>query len=85
MIFILTPLFRTSLLTVCCCGAGDPLATPEGYLKFDIKKGASLDPSKESVGYWNGSVFGWTYNSENQPVYEKLFLFEGFNIRKDII
>ena len=63
----------------------DPLATPEGYLKFDIKKGASLDPGQESVGYWNGSVFGWTYDSNNQPVYEKLFLFEGFNIRKAFI
>ena len=56
----------------------DLLATPEGYLKYDIKKGASLDPGHQSIGYWNGSVYGWTYGSGQEPSYEKLFLFEGF-------
>ena len=60
----------------------DLLATPEGYLKYDIKKGASLDPRHQSIGYWNGSVYGWSYDSRSRPVYEKLFLFEGFNVRR---
>ena len=64
------------------CQDDDPLSTPEGYLKYDIKKGASLNPDYESVGYWNGSVFGWMYDNNGLPVYEKLFLFEGFNVRK---
>ena len=68
-------------LTVWPVSAEDPLATPEGYLKYDIKKGASFNPEYESVGYWNGSVYGWTYSSEQLPTYERLFLFEGFNIR----
>ena len=55
----------------------DPLSTPEGYLKYDIKKGASFNPEYETVGYWNGSVYGWFYNNQGLPVYEKLFLFEG--------
>ena len=59
------------------CQDNDPLSTPEGYLKYDIKKGASFNPEYESVGYWNGSVYGWFYNSQGLPVYEKLFLFEG--------
>ena len=29
----------------------DPLGTPEGHLKYDIKKGASLSPEYEAVGY----------------------------------
>ena len=28
----------------------DPLGSPESYLKYDIKKGASLDPDYEAVG-----------------------------------
>ena len=60
------------------------MSTPEGFLKYDIKKGASFNPEYESVGYWNGSVYGWTYDDSDQPVYEKLFLFEGFNIRRAI-
>ena len=64
------------------CEEDDPLSTPEGFLKYDIKKGASFNPEYESVGYWNGSVFGWMYDNNGQPTYEKLFLFEGFNVRK---
>eukprot|EP00091_Calanus_sinicus_P011116 TRINITY_DN25303_c0_g1_i1.p2 TRINITY_DN25303_c0_g1~~TRINITY_DN25303_c0_g1_i1.p2 ORF type:complete len:159 (-),score=41.03 TRINITY_DN25303_c0_g1_i1:208-639(-) len=61
--------------------ADDPLGTPEGYLKYDIKKGASLNFAYEAVGYWNGSVFGWTEDSNGLPEYQKLFFFEGFNVR----
>ena len=81
-----------------CWSCLDPLDTPAGYLKYDIKKvmycilytvhctlyiyqGASLDPDHQSIGYWNGSVYGWTLEG-SEPVYEKLFLFEGFNVRR---
>ena len=72
-----------SLLTVVSWSmlADDPLGTPEEYLKYDIKKGASLNDDYEAVGYWNGSVFGWTEDENGLPEYQKLFLFEGFNIR----
>ena len=60
----------------------DPLSTPEGYLTYNIKMSASLSPDYETVGYWNGSVYGWTYSSGGEPQYEKLFLFEGFNVRR---
>lgn len=62
--------------------ADDPLATPEGYLKYDIKKGASLRPSYEAVGYWNGSVLGWEESEEGQVEYSRLFYFEGVNVRR---
>ena len=76
----------------------DPLGSPEAYLKYDVKKGASLDPDYEAVstskdlcrksclmrqtevGYWNGSVLGWTRTSQGLQ-YQKLFLFEGVNLR----
>ena len=68
------------------CQDDDPMASPEGYLKYDIKKGASLNSDYESVGYWNGSVYSWKYSDNEDwiPTYEKLFLFEGFNIRRAI-
>ena len=74
-------LFFVLSFTIFSILADDPLGTPEGYLKYDIKKGASLNPKYEAVAYWNGSVFGWTEYSDEFPRYKKLFLFEGFNIR----
>ena len=35
------------------------------------------------MGYWNGSVLGWT-KTDSGPKYEKLFLFEGVNLRQNI-
>ena len=32
----------------------DPLGSPEAYLKYDVKKGASLDPDYEAVSTSNG-------------------------------
>ena len=32
----------------------DPLGSPESYLKFDVKKGASLDPNYEAVSTSSG-------------------------------
>merc|ERR1719341_278984 len=84
---LLSPLFPILLFStvltalVSSTATDDPLGTPEGYLKYDIKKGASFNPEYESVGYWNGSVYGWTYDSDGRSSHEKLFLFEGFNIR----
>ena len=31
----------------------DPLGTPESYLKYDIKKGASLDSDYEAVSIFH--------------------------------
>ena len=35
------------------------------------------------MGYWNGSVLGWT-KTDSGLKYQKLFLFEGVNLRKII-
>ena len=32
----------------------DPLGSPESYLKYDVKKGASLDPNYEAVSISSG-------------------------------
>jgi len=73
-------LFLTTFLLVGSSLSDDPLGSPESYLKYDVKKGASLDPNYEAVGYWNGSVLGWTRTSQGIQ-YQKLFLFEGVNLR----
>ena len=69
--------FFLQIFQKCICLQDDPLSKPNGYLKYDMKKGASLNPDYESVGYWNGSVYGWTYDNSGLPSYQKLFLFEG--------
>lgn len=58
----------------------DPLGTAEDYLKYDIKKGASLRPDYEAVGYWNGTVVGWEEEG-GRVSYTRLFYFEGVNVR----
>ena len=38
------------LVALAACDPGDdPLGSPEGYLKYDIKKGASLQPGYQAV------------------------------------
>ena len=40
---------KSIILTAAPVLGDDPLGSPESYLKYDIKKGASLDPDYEAV------------------------------------